>query len=90
MERLSGDRDGWKECVRERMRHLDKWERQLELGHMHIWGAGERLLERNEGRTIDLECRYERCGKLCKSKGLLQHQVLSWFPFGSQIVHRVY
>merc|ERR1711867_105278 len=29
VERLCGDRDGWKACVRGRMKHLDKWERQL-------------------------------------------------------------
>ena len=73
VERLCGDRDGWKVCVRERMRHLDRWERQQ--GHRHVWGVGEGLLERNEGRMIDLECRYEGCGKVCKSKGgLVQHQ----------------
>ena len=73
VERLCGDRDGWKECVRERMRHLDKWERQL--GHRYVWGVGESLLERNEGRRIDLECRYEGCGRMFQSKGgLVQHQ----------------
>ena len=33
------------------------------------------MLDRNEGRRIDLECRYEGCGKVCLSKGgLVQHQ----------------
>ena len=73
VERLCGDRDGWKVCVRERMGHLGRWERQQ--GHRHVWGVREDLLERNEGRRIDLECRYEGCGKVCKSKGgLAQHQ----------------
>ena len=73
IERVCGDRDGWRVRVRERMGHLDRWERQL--GHRYVWGAGEGPLERNEGRCIDLECRYEGCGKVCKSKGgLVQHQ----------------
>ena len=55
------------------MSHLERWERQQ--GHRYVWGAGEELIERNEGRMIDLECRYEGCGKVCKSKGVLvQHQ----------------
>ena len=73
VERVCSDRDGWKECVRERMNHLDKWERQQ--GHMYEWGANERMCERNERRVIDLVCRYEGCEKVCKSKaGLVQHQ----------------
>ena len=71
--RIRGDRDGWRARVGERMRHLDKWERQQ--GHGYRWGVGESMIERNEGRVIDLECRYEGCGKVCKSKGgLVQHQ----------------
>ena len=73
VERVCGDRDGWKECVRERMNHLDKWERQQ--GHRYEWGANERMCERNERRVIDLVCRYEGCEKVCKSKaGLVLHQ----------------
>ena len=57
------------------MKHLDKWERQL--GNRYVLEDGERMLERNEGRRLDLECRYEGCGKVCKSKGgLVQHQKL--------------
>ena len=73
VERLCSDRDGWKECVRERMKHLNKWERQQ--GHLYDWGANERMCERNERRVIDLVCRYEGCEKVCRSKaGLVQHQ----------------
>ena len=73
VERLCSDRDGWKECVRERMRHLEKWERQQ--GHLYEWGVNERMCERNERRVIDLVCRYDGCGKVCRSKaGLVQHQ----------------
>ena len=61
------------EGMRERMRHFDKWERQL--GHRYVRDAGGSLLERNEGRRIELECRYEGCGKKLKSKGwLVKHQ----------------
>ena len=73
VERVCGDRDGWKECVRERMRHLDVWERQQ--GHSYEWGVNESMCERNERRVIDLTCRYEGCGLVCKSKaGLVVHQ----------------
>ena len=73
IERICGDRDGWRGRVGERMKHLDKWERQQ--GHGFSWGVGERMVVRNEGKVIDLECRYEGCGKVCKSKGgLVQHQ----------------
>ena len=33
------------------------------------------MCERNERRVIDLVCRYDGCGKVCRSKaGLVQHQ----------------
>ena len=67
VERLCGDRDGWKVCVRERMEHLYRWENQL--GHRYAWEGGERMLDRNEGRRLDLEYRYEGCGKVCMSRG---------------------
>ena len=73
IERVCSDRDGWKKCVSERMRHLDKWERQQ--GHRYDWGPNERMIERNDRRVIDLVCKYEGCGKVCKSKGgLTLHQ----------------
>ena len=73
MECLCGDRDGWKERVKERMNHLDKWERQM--GHKYEWEGNEARLERNVRGMIDLVCRYEECGKVCKSKaGLTMHQ----------------
>ena len=73
IERVCKDRVGWKERVQERMRHLDKWERQR--GHEYQWSLNERGCERNENRVLDLECRYEGCGKICKSKGgLVLHQ----------------
>ena len=35
LERMCGHRDGWKQCVRGRMKHLDKWEKQFE--HRYVW-----------------------------------------------------
>ena len=74
VERLSSDRDGWKELVNVRMNHLDVWERQR--GHEYVWGENEVALSRNIDRgELDLTCRYEGCGKVCKSKGgLTIHQ----------------
>ena len=73
LERLCADRDGWKDCVLDRMRHLDNWGRQL--GHSYVWGRDERFLEKKADSVIYLKCRYEGCGKVCKSKGgLSQHQ----------------
>ncbi|KAI8486755.1 hypothetical protein Bbelb_355030 [Branchiostoma belcheri] len=67
VERLSSDRDGWRKIVRERMDHLDKWERQR--GNKYEWSMEEGALERNVRVEMDLVCRYEGCGKRCKSKG---------------------
>ena len=73
VERVCGDRDGWKSLVNERMKHLDVWERQR--GKNYAWSTNERMVERNERRVIDLECKYDGCGKVCRSKaGLVNHQ----------------
>ena len=73
VERMCNDRDGWKKRVKERMEWLDRWERQL--GHEYRWGEGEERLERNGQVEWDLVCRYEGCGKVCRSRGgLTLHQ----------------
>jgi hypothetical protein len=73
VERICSDREGWKECVRNRMDHLDTWERQV--GHRYMWREDEIRLERNTRCIIDYVCRYDGCGKVCKSKGgLTLHQ----------------
>lgn len=74
VERLCSDREGWRKRVKERMEHLEVWEKQR--GHRYVWGVDEERVERNERRgEIDLVCRYEGCGKVCKSKGgLTLHQ----------------
>ena len=74
IERLTGDRKGWREMVKNRMGHIDRWESQR--GHLYRWGTGEEELSRNSVRPrVDLVCRYDGCGKVCKSKGgLTLHQ----------------
>ena len=57
MERVCSDRDGWKKCVSDRMRHLERWERQQ--GHRYVWGPNESMIDRNERKVIDLAGRYE-------------------------------
>ena len=72
--RLASDRSGWKKLVKERMDHLDVYERQL--AHGYVWGDGEERLVRNERRVNeDLRCRYEGCERLCRSRaGLVRHE----------------
>ncbi len=73
VERLSRDRDGWKSMVKERMEHLYEWECQR--GHEYVWEANVARLDRNVRRMNDWVCRYEGCGKVCRSKaGLTNHQ----------------
>ena len=73
VERICSDREEWKKRVRARMERLDVWERQR--GHRYEWEEGEERVERNVGGELDLVCRYEGCGKVCKSKGgLTVHQ----------------
>ena len=73
IERLVGDRDGWKEIVGKRVKHIDKWDSQK--GHEYRWEEGEDRIDRSVSRVVDLVCRYEGCGKVCLSKGgLTLHQ----------------
>ena len=73
IERVYSDREGWKKTVNDRMRHLDVWERQR--GKKYVMGRGEQEVERNVSAEVDLVCRYEGCGKVCKAKGgLVLHQ----------------
>ena len=67
--RLASDRSGWKKLVKERMEHLDVYERQL--AHGYVWGDGEERLVRNERRVNEyLRCRYEGCERA----GLVRHE----------------
>ena len=73
VERLANDRKGWKRMTAERMKHLYEWECQN--GHEYEWGANEERLERNVQGENDLECKFEGCGMICRSKaGLTMHQ----------------
>ena len=67
IERIVGDRDGYRELVRERVGHIEKWDRQK--GHKYVWEEGEESIGRSISRDLDLVCRWEGCGKVCLSKG---------------------
>ena len=47
--KLAGDLNGWKKLVKERMDHLDEYERQF--AHGYAWKDGEEGLARNERRV---------------------------------------
>ena len=73
IERRTKDRDGWRKFVRERMERLYLWEKQM--GHKYEWRDGEERVQRSEC-VVEEEvegggflCRYEGCGKVCKSGG---------------------
>ena len=73
IERIVEDRDGYRELVRERVGHIEKWDRQK--GHKYVWEEGEESIGRSVSRDLDLVCRWEGCGKVCLSKGgLTLHQ----------------
>ena len=60
---VTSDRKKWKSLVKERMSHLEKWERS----RGHQWNGEE--VERNVrvGTMVEFVCGV--CGKRCKSKG---------------------
>ena len=60
--------------VAERMEHLDRWERQK--GHGFRWEQGEERLVRDEERgEVELRCKCEGCGNVCRKKaGLVMHE----------------
>ena len=57
---MAADRSGWKKFVKERMDHLDAYERQLAYGY--VWRDGEERLARNETRNQRVTWRV--CGGL--------------------------
>ena len=72
VERLTNDREEWKKVVNEHMDRADVWERQK--GHRYNWNVGEQSVERSAGNRVNgvrdaegYECRYDGCGKVCKS-----------------------
>ena len=73
VERLASDRRGWKRMVKERTNVMYKWEKQM--GHQYEWGENEERVNREVRADTVLECMYEGCGKVCRSKaGLTVHQ----------------
>ena len=61
VDRMCSDRDGWKKCVDEQVRHMNIWKRQK--GQNYNWGPIGSKIDRIETRLIYLVSRYERCGK---------------------------
>ena len=73
VERRAKDRDGWRKFVRERMERVYVWEKQK--GHQYEWRDGEERVQRSEHVVVEqaegggFPCRWEGCGKVCKSGG---------------------
>ena len=40
VERLCADKNGWKQCVGERMKYLDKWKRKYRRTYVRVGGRG--------------------------------------------------
>ena len=71
IEGLTRDRKEWKQLVRDRMKHLEEWERRG--GNKVEEERGERNVRVVEEETFI--CEYEGCRKICKSKaGLTIHR----------------
>ena len=73
IERRTKDRKGSKKLVMERMERVHTWEKQK--GHKYEWREGEERVERSECVVVEevegggYLCRYDGCGKVCKSGG---------------------
>ena len=71
IERKNKNTKEWKRYVRERMERAHMWEKQK--GHKYEWREGEERVERSGWVVVqEVEgggflCRYEGCGKVCKS-----------------------
>ena len=73
VERLVGDRKGWKKRVEGRMDYL--YRRECQKGMKYEWEESEESMERNSKVVERLVCRYDGCGKVCRSKaGLTMHE----------------
>ena len=60
IERIVGNRDGYRELVRERVGHIEKWDKQK--AHKYVWEEGEESISRSLSRDLDLVCRWELRG----------------------------
>ena len=66
---MTQDRDNWKAIVRDRVKHMEQWEKAG--GKQTIQNRGQRSSPQEE---TSLVCQFENCGKVCKSKaGLTIH-----------------
>ena len=78
---LTQDRDHWRALVRDRMNHLEAWEKA---------GGKQTLNERGQRNTTQEEtslvCPVENCGKSCKSKAGLTNHVKRMHNISSQKV----
>ena len=69
--RLTEERKKWKASIRERMKHLESWERRL--AHRNTEERGER--NNVPEQPNNFICDFEECGKVCRSKtGLVNHR----------------
>ena len=75
VERIAMDRTKWRNVVKDRMRHLEQFEKQL--GHQYRRYEDEERIERRSQYEIQNEnkCRYKGCGRTFRTKaGLVIHQ----------------
>ena len=75
VERIAMDRAKWKNVVKDRMRHIEQFEKQQ--GHQYIRHENEEHIERRSQYEAqnDNKCKYEGCGRTFRTKaGLVIHQ----------------
>ena len=82
IEQATKDRDGWKSVVRDRMKHIEEWEKQG--GKNTINNRGQR---NQTAEATSLICSYDGCGKVCKSKGGLTAHIRRIHTVSSQKVN---
>ena len=75
VERIAMDRAKWKNMVKNRMRHIEQFEKQQ--GHQYRRQEDEELIERRSQYEIqnNNKCKYEGCGRIFRTNaGLVIHQ----------------
>ena len=75
VERIAMDRAKWKNVVKDRMRYIEKFEKQL--GHQYIRHENEELIKRRSQYEVwnDNKCKYKRCGRTFRTRaGVVIHQ----------------
>ena len=68
VERIAMDRTKWRNLVKDRMRHLEQFEKQL--GHQYRRHENEELIERRSQYIIqnDNKCKYEGYSRTFRTK----------------------